>query len=74
MTQRTLDARGLYIVGSTRTLTDHKRREGFELWRNSQRDIDIVTFDELRVKVGLTMSLIESATAVDLSRGQAATS
>jgi hypothetical protein len=60
--RRALSARGLLIAGTARSsLTDHERRRSFELWRNNQREIDIVTFDELRNKVGLMVELLESA-------------
>jgi len=59
--QRSLGPRGLLIVGSGSQLSNHARVESFELWRNSQRDLDIVMFDELRHKVGLMIQLLQNA-------------
>jgi hypothetical protein len=42
-------------------LTDHARLEAYELWRNNQREIDVVTFDELKHKVELMVRLLENA-------------
>jgi hypothetical protein len=59
---RVLSAKGLLIVGSAkRSLTTPEQSEAFELFRNNQRDIEIVTFDELREKLQLMIKLLESA-------------
>ncbi len=58
--QRPLSPRGLLIVGSASELNTHARRESFELFRSNQREIDIVTFDELRRKIGLMIQLLEN--------------
>jgi hypothetical protein len=63
--QQALNPRGLLIVGSATTLTDHPRREGFEQWRNNQREVDVVTFDELKNKVDLMVNLLENATQAE---------
>jgi len=60
--RRPLSSRGLLIVGSAHdSLSDHDRRKSFELWRNNQREVDVVTFDELRKKVSLMVELLENA-------------
>lgn len=58
--QQPLSSRGLLIIGNAGSL-DTGQLKGFEVWRNSQRDIDVVTFDEVRRKVGLMVSLLENA-------------
>ena len=56
------DTTGLLIVGSTTQLHDHARKASFELFRCNQREIEIVTFDELRRKIGLMIELLENVT------------
>jgi hypothetical protein len=57
---RPLSPRGLLIVGSAHQLRNHAERASLELFRNNQREIDIVTFDELRRKIGLMIELLEN--------------
>lgn len=54
--------RGLLIIGSQQSvpLTGDETRS-FEMFRNNQRDIDIVTFDELRAKVQSLVDLLRQA-------------
>jgi hypothetical protein len=56
--RRPLSPRGLLIVGSADQLPEHDQRASFEMFRNNQRDIDIVTFDELRQKIELMIELL----------------
>lgn len=58
---RSLSPRGLLVVGSLDQLTTQPQRKSFELYRNNQRDIDIVTFDELATKVQLMIDLLQNA-------------
>lgn len=56
--RRPLSPKGLLIVGSTDQLQEQEQRASFEMFRNNQRDIDIVTFDELRQKIELMIELL----------------
>jgi hypothetical protein len=58
--RRPLSPRGLLIVGSGAQLRTHEQRASFELFRSNQREIEIVTFDELRRKIGLMIELLEN--------------
>jgi len=59
---RALAARGLLIVGDTSiSLRNHEQKRCFEQWRNNQREIEIVTFDELRAKVRMMVELFENS-------------
>jgi hypothetical protein len=58
--RRPLSPRGLLVIGSTEQLHDHSRKSSFELFRSNQREIDIVTFDELRRKAELLVNLIQN--------------
>lgn len=60
--RRPLSPRGLLIVGSTTQLHGHARKATFELFRSNQREIEIVTFDELRRKIGLMIELLQNVT------------
>jgi hypothetical protein len=60
VSQRPLSPRGLLIVGSTRQLRSQAQRVSFESFRSNQRDIEIVTFDELRRKIGLMIELLQN--------------
>lgn len=56
--RRPLSPKGLLIVGSADQLREQDQRASFEMFRNNQRDIDIVTFDELRQKIELMIELL----------------
>ena len=56
-----LSPRGLLIIGSSKQLRRQAQKSSFELFRNNRRDIDIVTFDELRRKIGLMIDLLRNA-------------
>jgi hypothetical protein len=56
--RRPLSPKGLLIVGSTDQLQEQEQRASFEMFRNNQRDIDIVTLDELRQKIELMIDLL----------------
>ncbi len=56
--RRPLSPNGLLIVGSAVQLREQDQRASFEMFRNTQRDIDIVTFDELRQKIELMIELL----------------
>jgi hypothetical protein len=58
--RRPLSPRGLLIVGSSGQLHDHACKASFELFRSNQREIEIVTFDELRQKIGLMIGLLQN--------------
>lgn len=60
LSRRPLSPRGLLIVGSGAQLRTHEQKASFELFRNNQREIEIVTFDELRRKVGLMIDLLQN--------------
>jgi len=47
---------GLVVVG--RNLVDEEKRKSFELFRNSQKFIQIITFDELKAKLELLSELL----------------
>jgi hypothetical protein len=47
---------GLVIAG--RNFVDEEKRKSFELFRNSQKSIYVVTFDELQAKLELLHELI----------------
>lgn len=55
-----LSPRGLLVVGTIPDLSSDEARS-FELFRNNQRDIDIVTFDELIEKVRVMIELLHKA-------------
>lgn len=55
-----LSPRALLIVGTLDQLGTDLERKSFELFRTSQRDIDIVTFDELGEKVQLMIELLQN--------------
>jgi hypothetical protein len=61
VSSRPLSPRGLLIVGSLGRLRKHAHKASFELFRSNQREIDIVTFDELRRKIKLMIELLENA-------------
>ncbi|WP_366526423.1 Shedu anti-phage system protein SduA domain-containing protein [Ferrimicrobium sp.] len=52
--------RGLLIIGSTSQLQEDEQVASFELFRNNQREIDIITFDELRQKIDLMIDLLQN--------------
>ena len=58
--RRPLSPRGLLIVGSGTQLRTHEQRASFELFRSNQREIEIVTFDELRRKIDLMIELLQN--------------
>jgi len=58
--QRPLSPRGLLIVGAASQLNDHDEKACFEMFRNNQREVDIVTFDELRQKIDLMIELLQN--------------
>jgi hypothetical protein len=58
--RRPLSSRGLLIVGSAAQLRSHEQKASFEMFRNNQREIDIVTFDELRQKIDLMIELLQN--------------
>ena len=60
LSRRPLSPRGLLIVGSGAQLRTQEDRSSFELFRSNQREIEIVTFDELRRKIGLMIELLEN--------------
>ena len=60
---RALDPKGLLLAGDIADLSQSQRR-GFELWRNAQREIDVITFDEMRRKVELMVELLKKAAEV----------
>lgn len=60
MSRHPLSPRGLLIVGSTSQLQDEAQQSSFELFRGNQREIEIVTFDELRRKIGLMVELLQN--------------
>lgn len=55
--RRPLSPRGLPIVGSSGQPRDHAHQASFEMFPNNQRDIVIVTFDELQEKIELLMNV-----------------
>jgi len=58
--QHPLSPRGLLIVGSSRQLRRHPQKASFELFRSNQREVEVVTFDELRRKIGLMIDLLQN--------------
>jgi hypothetical protein len=60
--RRPLSPKVLLIVGSADQFDEHDERASFEMFRNNQRDIDIVTFDELRQKIELMIKLLINVT------------
>jgi hypothetical protein len=60
VSRRPLSPRGLLIVGSAVQLNSHAQKASFELFRNNQREIEIVTFDELHRKIGLMVELLQN--------------
>lgn len=58
--RRPLSPRGLLIVGSSGQLLRHAQQSSFELFRSNQREVEIVTFDELRRKIDLMVELLQS--------------
>jgi hypothetical protein len=60
MSRNPLSPRGLLIVGSTTQSRDEAQRSSFEMFRGNQREIEIVTFDELRRKIGLMVELLQN--------------
>jgi Domain of unknown function (DUF4263) len=57
---RTFSPRLVLIIGNAeRDLATTPRRQSFELYRRSLRDIEVVTFDELQKKVALLIDLLE---------------
>jgi hypothetical protein len=59
---RPLSPKGLLIVGSASQLSSHEEKASFELFRNNQREVDIVTFNELRKKIDLMIELLQNVT------------
>jgi hypothetical protein len=60
MVGRPLSPRGLSIVGSVKLLQTHEQKASSEMFRNNQREIDIVTFDEMREKIDLMIELLKN--------------
>ena len=52
----TYAVQGLVVVG--RNLADEEKRKSFELFRNSQRSVLIITYDELKAKLELLGELL----------------
>ena len=46
----TFNSRCIVLVGSIKALTTHQK-EAFELLRSNSKDVDIITFDELEIKL-----------------------
>jgi Domain of unknown function (DUF4263) len=55
---RTFNLRSLLIIGRTPDINDFPRCRSFELFRASQRDAEILSFDELIVKARSLLSLL----------------
>jgi hypothetical protein len=55
-----LSPRALLIIGQQANLSEEETRS-FELFRNNQRDVDVVTFDELRSKLQSLVDLLRKA-------------
>jgi hypothetical protein len=57
---RTFSPRSVLVIGNAeRQLDSRIKRQSFELYRSNLRDVDIVTFDELREKISLVIELLE---------------
>jgi len=56
---RAADPPCLLIVGHSSQLDSDAKRDSFELFRRSQRVMEIITFDELFKKIELLLSLLE---------------
>jgi hypothetical protein len=54
---QTFSPRALVLIGNYSKLTD-KQRGAFELYRNNSKDVDILTFDELRAKISGLLTLM----------------
>jgi len=71
---RIFSPRCLVVIGNLGAEAGVDRRRSFEIFRNNQRDVDIVTFDELIAKAETLLSLfqaddsaVEAASAADES-------
>jgi Shedu protein SduA, C-terminal len=51
--------RCLLIVGTLSSLSDQVARRSFEIFRNNNRQVEVVTFDELIAKAEQLVSLLE---------------
>jgi hypothetical protein len=57
---RTFSPRLVLVIGdASREFSTDSERQSFELYRGNLRDVDVVTFDELRKKVGTLIDLLE---------------
>jgi hypothetical protein len=71
VTWRTFSPRLVLVIGNARQeLTTPSKRQSFELYRTSLRDVDIVTFDELRGKISLLIDLLEGGSSQRRQRRQ----
>ena len=52
-----LNSKCLIIIGSLSDIKDKNKRSSFELFRMSNKDVEIVTFDELHTKVSTLLGL-----------------
>src|SRR5262249_10903944 len=58
---RSFSPKALLIIGDTASIpANPTARRSFELYRNSLRDIDVITFDELGEKIQRLVELLES--------------
>jgi hypothetical protein len=50
----------MVVAGNTeKELIDSDKRKSFELFRNGLKDVEIITFDELFIKVKILIDLLE---------------
>jgi hypothetical protein len=57
---RTFSPRLVLVIGhARRELSTVSERQSFELYRRNLREVDVVTFDELREKIALLIELLE---------------
>ena len=59
----TYAVQGLVIAG--RNLVDEEKKKSFELFRNSQKSVHVVTFDELLTKLELLRELLGPPSSLD---------
>lgn len=52
--------RCVIIIGSTTELKDKNKQTSFELFRNSIKDVEIITFDELLERIKITINIFKN--------------
>ncbi|QQR80995.1 MAG: DUF4263 domain-containing protein [Deltaproteobacteria bacterium] len=57
----------ILIIGNTNQLNDRMKRESFEMFRRGQRDLEILTFDEIYERAKFIVHHDEEVSEAEIS-------